>query len=105
MVAAIAVAVLAVSYALGGGSSSPSRSSATSPLLQRGHFKMRLARRVDTGLQTGSVTLTDQTWVCAGPVDLDSVSVTMTAAAAQLPRTEEDAIHIINGCTGRIGRV
>ena len=34
------------------------------------------------GVLTGSIKQTDQTWVCRGPVDLDSVSVTMTSAFA-----------------------
>lgn len=46
----------------------------------------------------------DRTWVCAGPVDLDSVTVTMTPAAAG-PRSGEDAVHLEPGCTGRIGRL
>lgn len=53
---------------------------------------------------TGSIALQDRTWVCDGPVDLASVSVTMSPAAAG-PRRQEDAIHIQSGCTGSIGRI
>jgi hypothetical protein len=40
----------------------------------------------------------DRTWSCTGPVDLDLVRVTMIVADA-------DAIHLREGCTGRIGRI
>ncbi|HVN60072.1 MAG TPA: hypothetical protein VMT59_02345 [Gaiellaceae bacterium] len=46
-----------------------------------------------------SVALTNETWVCNGPVDLDSVTVTMTSAG----RRGGDAVHLADGCTGRIG--
>jgi hypothetical protein len=52
---------------------------------------------------TGSIAQTDQTWVCRGPVDLDSVSVTMTSAFTS--RQGGDAVHLEPGCTGRIGRL
>jgi hypothetical protein len=48
-----------------------------------------------------SLTLTDQMWVCNGPVDLDSVTVTMTPAYPS--RRDGDAVHLEAGCTGRIG--
>jgi len=51
-----------------------------------------------------TVTQTDKTWVCSGPVDLDSVTVTMTPKAAG-PRVGEDAVHLESGCTGRIGKL
>jgi hypothetical protein len=54
-------------------------------------------------LLTGSIAQTDQTWVCRGPVDLDSVSVTMTSAYTT--RRGGDAVHLEPGCTGRIGRI
>jgi len=47
----------------------------------------------------GSIALTNRTWVCDGPVDLASVTVTMTAAG----RRGGDAVHLAAGCTGRIG--
>jgi hypothetical protein len=55
------------------------------------------------GVLTGSIAQTDQTWVCRGPVDLDSVSVTMTSAFST--RKRGDAVHLEPGCTGRIGRL
>jgi hypothetical protein len=55
------------------------------------------------GVLTGSIKQTDQTWVCRGPVDLDSVSVTMTTSFAS--RRGGDAVHLGSGCTGRIGRL
>jgi hypothetical protein len=55
------------------------------------------------GVLTGSVAQTDQTWVCRGPVDLDSVSVTMSSAFTS--RQRGDAVHLERGCTGRIGRL
>jgi hypothetical protein len=39
-------------------------------------------------------------WVCRGPVDLDSVTITMTSAIAS--RRGADAVHLERGCTGRI---
>jgi hypothetical protein len=53
---------------------------------------------------TGSIVQTDQMWVCNGPVNLDSVTVTMTPASIG-SRRDEDAIHLQPGCTGRIGRI
>ena len=50
------------------------------------------------------VVSTDQTWVCDGPVDLDSVTVTMTPATSS-ERRDQDAVHLEPGCTGRIGRI
>src|SRR6266849_2287364 len=52
------------------------------------------------GPLTGAINLVDQTWVCRGPVDLDSVTVTVTPASNQ-----QDAIHLGAGCTGRIGTI
>jgi hypothetical protein len=51
-----------------------------------------------------SVTRVDKTWVCNGPVDLDTVTVTMTPASVGA-RSNEDAVHLQSGCTGRIGRI
>jgi hypothetical protein len=51
---------------------------------------------------TGTVTVTDQTWVCSGPVNLDAVVVTITPAMAG-DRKNADAVHLEPGCTGRIG--
>jgi hypothetical protein len=53
------------------------------------------------GSGPGSVSLTNQTWVCKGPVDLDSVTVTMKAGG----RRGGDAVHLEDGCTGRIGQL
>jgi hypothetical protein len=50
------------------------------------------------GTLTGSVNLTDQTWMCDRPVNLDSVTVTIRNASV-------DAVHLREGCTGRIGRL
>ena len=52
------------------------------------------------GVLTGSIRQTNRTWVCRGPVDLKSVSVTMTSAISS--RRGADAIHLKRGCTGRI---
>ena len=46
----------------------------------------------------------DQPWTCSSKVDLDLVRVTITPASIG-PRKGEDAIHLANGCTGRIGRL
>ncbi len=51
----------------------------------------------------GSISQTDRMWVCRGPVDLDSVTVTMTSAIAS--RRGADAVHLERGCTGRIGQL
>jgi hypothetical protein len=55
------------------------------------------------GEESRSVAQTNQTWVCRGPVDLDSVSVTMTSAISS--RRGADAIHLEPGCTGHIGKL
>jgi hypothetical protein len=65
---------------------------------------LQLGASADTGPLRGSVTSTDKTWVCTKPVDLDSVTVTMTAAASG-GASATDAIHLESGCTGRIGRI
>ena len=46
----------------------------------------------------GSINLTDQTWICAGPVSLDSVTVLIKSVSV-------DAIHLDAGCTGTIGAI
>jgi hypothetical protein len=56
------------------------------------------------GRAKGSIVQTDKMWVCAGPVNLDSVTVTMTPAAIGA-RRDEDAIHLQPGCTGHIGQI
>jgi len=55
------------------------------------------------GVLTGSIRQTNHTWVCRGPVNLKSVSVTMTSAITT--RRNGDAVHLAPGCTGRIGRL
>lgn len=57
-----------------------------------------------TSASPRTVTLTNKMWVCSGPVDLDSVSVTMDASAV-VSRFTRDAVHLQPGCTGRIGRL
>jgi hypothetical protein len=52
------------------------------------------------GVLTGSVNLVDQTWVCRQPVDLTSVTVTISPTSAQ-----KDAVHLGSGCTGSIGAI
>jgi hypothetical protein len=42
--------------------------------------------------------LFDRSWTCTGPVNLDLVKVTMRNVA-------DDAIHLRENCTGRIGRI
>jgi hypothetical protein len=42
----------------------------------------------------------DQTWVCDGRVDLDSVTVTIDQSSSA-----RDAVHLRDGCTGRVGRL
>ena len=71
-------------------------------LAAAGACLLQLGASAGTGPLRGSVTSTDHTWVCKGPVDLDSVTVTMTPASAA---TKADAIHLASGCTGRIGRL
>lgn len=51
-----------------------------------------------TAPMTGSVTLVDKTWICNGPVDLDSVTVTIASVS-------KDAVYLRSGCTGRIGSI
>jgi len=45
-----------------------------------------------------SITLVDKTWRCTGPVNLDSVTVTITPKAPVM-----DAVLLDQGCTGTIG--
>ncbi len=71
-------------------------------LAAAGACVLQLGAAAGPGPLRGSVTSTDHTWVCKGPVDLDSVTVTMTPASAA---TKADAIHLESGCTGRIGRL
>lgn len=56
---------------------------------------------------TGSITLVDKGWTCSGPVDLTSVSVTMTKNVSGPLRGKGniDAVHIHSGCTGTIGQL
>ncbi len=75
----LAAAIVAVARGTGGSSSDP----------------------IAGGGAASSVSLTNQTWVCKGPVDLDSVTVTMDAGG----RRGGDAVHLENGCTGRIGQL
>ena len=56
------------------------------------------------GTVTGSIVQTDQIWECKGPVNLDSVTITMTPAIIG-NRRDEDAVHLKPGCTGRIGQI
>jgi hypothetical protein len=53
---------------------------------------------------TGSIVLTDRTWVCKGPVNLKSVTVTINREATG-DRRPPDAVHLAPGCTGHIGRL
>jgi hypothetical protein len=54
---------------------------------------------------TGSIELVDKPWVCSGPVDLDSVSVTFNAAAPGQGIANNDAVLLRSGCTGRVGKI
>lgn len=47
---------------------------------------------------TGSLNLTDRTWICDSQVNLASVTVTIKNAKA-------DAIHLSKGCSGYIGSI
>jgi hypothetical protein len=51
-----------------------------------------------------SVSLVNQEWICDSPVNLASVTVRMTPAYPG-GRRGGDAIHLENGCTGRIGKL
>jgi hypothetical protein len=53
------------------------------------------------GVLRGSVRQTNRMWTCSGPVDLASVTVTMTSKITS--RRDADAVHLRPGCTGRIG--
>ena len=55
------------------------------------------------GLLRGAIVQTDRTWTCRGPVDLASVTITMTSRIAT--RRGADAVHLRRGCTGRIQRL
>ncbi|MCC6222813.1 MAG: hypothetical protein IT201_04910 [Thermoleophilia bacterium] len=47
-----------------------------------------------------SVVVTDRSWTCSGPVNLDLVKVTIRAGASA-----NNAVFLKSGCTGRIGRI
>ena len=47
-----------------------------------------------------TLSFVNQTWVCNGPVDLDSVTVTIDQRSSA-----RDAVHLRDGCTGRIGQL
>jgi hypothetical protein len=47
-----------------------------------------------------TLSLVNRTWVCNGPVDLDSVTVTIDQSSSA-----RDAVHLRDGCTGRIGQL
>jgi hypothetical protein len=52
---------------------------------------------------TGTISVTDKTWVCSGPVNLDALNVTISQKMAGGDRKNADAVHLQPGCTGRIG--
>ena len=60
-------------------------------LAAAGACVLQLGASAAPGPLRGSITSTDQTWTCKGPVDLDSVTVTMTPASAA---KKADAIHL-----------
>jgi hypothetical protein len=68
-------------------------------LAKRTHRRKRPARPA-----LPSVYLVNEEWVCDSPVDLASVTVKMTPAYTG-GRRGGDAIHLENGCTGRIGKL
>jgi hypothetical protein len=47
-----------------------------------------------------TLSLVNQTWTCKGPVDYDSVTVTIDQSS-----NARDAVHLRDGCTGRIGQL
>jgi hypothetical protein len=57
----------------------------------------------DPSVLTGKVNLTDQTWICNGPVNLKVVKVNITADAQGW--AQRDGIHLDSGCTGTIGSI
>ena len=58
---------------------------------------------VSAGALARSVSQTDQTWTCSGPVNLDSVQITITAEAGG--KKKLDAVKFAPGCTGKIGKI
>jgi hypothetical protein len=56
-------------------------------------------------VQKGSVNLVDKPWTCEGPVDLDSLSVTINQPGHGGGSDGNDAVLLRAGCTGRIGKV
>jgi hypothetical protein len=50
------------------------------------------------------VVLVDRTWTCTSHVDLDLVRVTMSPRSIGR-RSQEDAVHLRNGCSGTIDRL
>jgi hypothetical protein len=53
---------------------------------------------------TGSIVQTNATWTCKGPVNLDSVTITI-AQSLSGDRNNADGVHLQDGCTGRIGQL
>jgi hypothetical protein len=73
---------------------------AKAPKPAKGKGKGKHKGKKPAPVATGNLVLTDQTWTCDGPVNLDSVTVTIDASSAA-----RDAVHLRDGCTGRIGRL
>jgi hypothetical protein len=61
----------------------------------------------DPQVLRGSINQTNRSWVCHGPVDLDSVTVTIGSDFQGPLRGpgNDDAVHLSSGCTGRIGEL
>lgn len=64
------------------------------------HQREGLRRPVDPPQTTGSLTVTDQSWTCNGPVALDLVKVTENSGTGA-----KDAVYLGKNCTGSIGRI
>ncbi len=102
---ALALAFATTQVASGGAASAATRPARVKPLPLVGFAPIGNRKRPapPKPRPTSSLTLTDRMWVCTGPVDLDSVTVTMTPNYPS--RRGGDAVHLENGCTGRIGKL
>ena len=113
IVAALCVTSMAAAFALPSGhrwtSHKPAAVLAQLQAAHRGTTVTLLAKRTNRPSRAPrprlpSVSLVEQEWVCDSPVDLASVTVRMTPAYAG-GRHFGDAVHLENGCTGRIGKL
>jgi hypothetical protein len=105
VVGVIAVAALALGLS-SSRLSTPARARTTAAHHETSRSRDRAeSRRSASTRLTGSIELVDKPWICSGPVDLDSVSVTFNPGPGGQGTDANDAVLLRSGCTGRIKQV